>query len=89
MHFLTLTLQATFKYILLTLQADNHGEGGIFHCMPSSNAGRHAGSFTWLCSAVPFACRRHYYACYFSYRIGRGLLSCRLIFLLYLSLSAF
>lgn len=28
--FWTLTLQATFKYILLTLRADNHGEGGIF-----------------------------------------------------------
>lgn len=26
----TLTLQTTFKYILLTLQADNRGEGGIF-----------------------------------------------------------
>ncbi|MFN8428505.1 MAG: KUP/HAK/KT family potassium transporter [Spirosomataceae bacterium] len=28
--FWTLTIQTTFKYILLTLQADNHGEGGIF-----------------------------------------------------------
>lgn len=28
--FWTLTLQTTFKYIWLTLQADNHGEGGIF-----------------------------------------------------------
>jgi KUP system potassium uptake protein len=27
--FWTLTLQATFKYILLTLRADNHGEGGV------------------------------------------------------------
>lgn len=26
----TLTLQTTLKYILITLQADNHGEGGIF-----------------------------------------------------------
>lgn len=26
----TLTLQTTFKYIILTLQADNNGEGGIF-----------------------------------------------------------
>lgn len=26
----TLTLQTTFKYIILTLQADNKGEGGIF-----------------------------------------------------------
>src|SRR5580658_2512275 len=26
----TLTLQTTFKYIFLTLQADNRGEGGIF-----------------------------------------------------------
>lgn len=26
----TLTLQATFKYIFLTLRADNHGEGGVF-----------------------------------------------------------
>src|SRR5438477_11246417 len=28
--FWTLTLQTTFKYILLTLQADNRDEGGIF-----------------------------------------------------------
>ena len=28
--FWTLTIQTTFKYIILTLQADNHGEGGIF-----------------------------------------------------------
>ena len=28
--FWTLTLQTTFKYIMLTLQADNKGEGGIF-----------------------------------------------------------
>ncbi|MEO8066664.1 MAG: KUP/HAK/KT family potassium transporter, partial [Flavobacteriales bacterium] len=28
--FWTLTLQTTFKYILLTLRADNRGEGGIF-----------------------------------------------------------
>ncbi len=28
--FWTLTLQTTFKYILITLQADNHGEGGVF-----------------------------------------------------------
>ena len=26
----TLTLQTTFKYVFLTLQADNRGEGGIF-----------------------------------------------------------
>ena len=28
--FWTLTLQTTFKYVLITLQADNHGEGGVF-----------------------------------------------------------
>lgn len=28
--FWTLTLQTTFKYVVLTLQADNKGEGGIF-----------------------------------------------------------
>src|SRR6476659_2420210 len=28
--FWTLTLQTTFKYIIITLQADNHGEGGVF-----------------------------------------------------------
>jgi KUP system potassium uptake protein len=27
--FWTLTIQATFKYVILTLRADNHGEGGI------------------------------------------------------------
>ena len=30
----TLTLQTTFKYVFLTLRADNRGEGGIFLCMP-------------------------------------------------------
>lgn len=28
--FWTITIQTTFKYIYLTLKADNHGEGGIF-----------------------------------------------------------
>ncbi len=28
--FWTLTFQTTFKYVLLTLMADNHGEGGVF-----------------------------------------------------------
>ncbi|WP_264564620.1 KUP/HAK/KT family potassium transporter [Flavobacterium sp. N3904] len=28
--FWTLTFQTTFKYVLLTLSADNHGEGGVF-----------------------------------------------------------
>lgn len=28
--FWTLTFQTTFKYIILTLSADNHGEGGVF-----------------------------------------------------------
>lgn len=28
--FWTLTLQTTFKYVLITLQADNNGEGGVF-----------------------------------------------------------
>ena len=28
--FWTLTLQTTFKYVTLTLRADNKGEGGIF-----------------------------------------------------------
>ena len=28
--FWTLTLQTTFKYVFITLRADNHGEGGIF-----------------------------------------------------------
>lgn len=28
--FWTLTLQTTFKYVVITLRADNHGEGGIF-----------------------------------------------------------
>jgi KUP system potassium uptake protein len=28
--FWTLTLQTTFKYVLITLSADNHGEGGVF-----------------------------------------------------------
>lgn len=30
MYFWTLTLQTTVKYIWLTLNADNNGEGGIF-----------------------------------------------------------
>jgi len=28
--FWTLTLQTTFKYVLITLRADNKGEGGVF-----------------------------------------------------------
>lgn len=28
--FWTLTLQTTFKYVIMTLRADNHGEGGVF-----------------------------------------------------------
>ena len=28
--FWTLTLQTTFKYVIITLQADNNGEGGVF-----------------------------------------------------------
>ena len=28
--FWTLTLQTTIKYVILTLRADNNGEGGIF-----------------------------------------------------------
>jgi len=28
--FWTLTIQTTFKYVFITLRADNHGEGGIF-----------------------------------------------------------
>jgi KUP system potassium uptake protein len=28
--FWTLTLQTTFKYVIITLQADNHSEGGVF-----------------------------------------------------------
>ena len=28
--FWTLTLQTTIKYVIITLRADNHGEGGIF-----------------------------------------------------------
>jgi KUP system potassium uptake protein len=28
--FWTLTLQTTLKYVIITLRADNHGEGGIF-----------------------------------------------------------
>src|SRR5512133_2485575 len=28
--FWTLTLQTSFKYVFITLRADNHGEGGIF-----------------------------------------------------------
>ncbi|HLZ88236.1 MAG TPA: KUP/HAK/KT family potassium transporter [Puia sp.] len=28
--FWTLTLQTTFKYVIITLRADNHGEGGVF-----------------------------------------------------------
>lgn len=29
----TLTLQTTIKYVVLTLQADNRGEGGVFSCL--------------------------------------------------------
>ena len=44
--FWTLTLQTTFKYIFITLQADNRGEGGIFSLYTIV---RHSGK--WL--AIP------------------------------------
>ena len=28
----TITLLTTFKYVFIAMKADNHGEGGIFHC---------------------------------------------------------
>ncbi len=41
--FWTLTLQTTFKYVLLTLQADNKGEGGVFRSMHwSGDTGRNS-----------------------------------------------
>ncbi|HMC85045.1 MAG TPA: KUP/HAK/KT family potassium transporter, partial [Chitinophagaceae bacterium] len=39
--FWTLTLQTTFKYIILTLQADNKGEGGIFSLFALVHRYRH------------------------------------------------
>lgn len=44
--FWTLTLQATIKYILITLQADNNGEGGIFSSTRSFAARHQIGLFT-------------------------------------------
>ncbi|MBX2982270.1 MAG: KUP/HAK/KT family potassium transporter [Flavobacteriales bacterium] len=41
----TLTLQTTFKYILVTLQADNRGEGGVFSLYTLV---RRYGKWVWL-----------------------------------------
>ncbi|MBZ0205973.1 MAG: KUP/HAK/KT family potassium transporter [Flavobacteriales bacterium] len=41
----TLTLQTTFKYILITLQADNRGEGGVFSLYTLV---RRYGKWVWL-----------------------------------------
>lgn len=41
----TLTLQTTFKYILITLQADNRGEGGVFSLYALV---RRYGKWVWL-----------------------------------------
>ena len=43
--FWTLTIQTTFKYILLTLRADNRGEGGIFSLYALV---RRFGTWLWL-----------------------------------------
>ena len=43
--FWTLTLQTTFKYILITLQADNRGEGGVFSLYALV---RRFGKWAWL-----------------------------------------
>lgn len=34
----TVTLLTTIKYVLISLRADNHGEGGIFACTAWSSA---------------------------------------------------
>lgn len=47
----TLTLQTTIKYVILTLRADNRGEGGIFLCMLWSE-GKNDGWYYLPCSAV-------------------------------------
>ncbi len=42
----TLTLQTTIKYVILTLQADNRGEGGIFSLVcPGEKAEKNG----WYC----------------------------------------
>lgn len=43
--FWTLTLQTTFKYILITLRADNRGEGGVFSLYTLV---RRFGKWVWL-----------------------------------------
>jgi KUP system potassium uptake protein len=43
--FWTLTLQTTFKYILITLRADNRGEGGVFSLYTLV---RRFGKWAWL-----------------------------------------
>jgi hypothetical protein len=47
--FWTLTLQTTFKYVIITLQADNHGEGGVFSLY--ALAGTLADGFTFTSPA--------------------------------------
>ena len=51
----TLTLQTTVKYVILTLRADNRGEGGIFSSIyPGPEKKKMAGStrHDWRCGTA-------------------------------------
>jgi KUP system potassium uptake protein len=48
--FWTLTLQTTLKYIILTLRADNKGEGGIFSLFALV---RRKGNILWIPAIIP------------------------------------
>ncbi len=63
--FWTLTLQTTFKYIFITLQADNHGEGGIFLTICSGEALWKMACYTGYNWCGYFACRWYNYSPYF------------------------
>jgi K+ transporter len=69
--FWTLTLQTTFKYVILTLRADNRGEGGIFSLYALVRR------LCWLMALLP---RQYRYllplkGCRFSIRIFKRFLS--------------
>ena len=50
----TITLQTTLKYVVLVLQADNKGEGGIFSLFALVRRRKMSGLFSWVTPRVSF-----------------------------------
>ena len=66
----TLTLQTTIKYVILTLRADNRGEGGIFVLVCTGEKTKRwlgTSCYDWWCS---IDCRWYDHPSYFYYFCG-------------------